>query len=331
MMALATRFQLHKLERDWQTATDKERKRIERRIQALKQQGKEDQEEGKVGAKAAPAAEEPKSSEEQPESSEELENSEIPESEEVAYVIPALEDLPHALYSGCVDIMLMIQVEGGWMSYETYRKANPNSNIFNVAPNDVAVMYLNQRRYQEVESGDPHEIITHCARQLPSFIEPIEISLINGLLFMEAQYDPRIEELGYKGDTMYDFEKNGLFEDFYNGIIYNVCCLEMTLEEARVFAETGEINAQPAQEQDKQPEPSKQLEQPKKPTQQPAAQQTQPKQKPTGQQKATQQKQGQQPPKKAQQPKPVQQGNSQQPKKPVLANKVNQAFAMQTL
>lgn len=226
-MKFTDRMQLRKLEQQWQVASDERRKDLEKQMDAIRQRANkaaEQEKEEKTGDKGANKSSGSK-------------NSKTPAPGKKP-TIPPLSELQHGPYCSYVELMPMVrpQDKKGWMTYEMFREKEPNANIFDILPTNIAVMYLNQDRYQELESVDPHEVMQHCARRLPTEYEAIELAIINGLLYAEAQFDPRIKKLGYKGESMYDFEDNHLFVDYFNGVIFNAIHADMTLEEARKFA-----------------------------------------------------------------------------------------------
>lgn len=163
------------------------------------------------------------------------------------------------------EIMTMAKTsEGSWMSYPAFCKRFGRT-IFDLNPNDIAVMYINHDKYQKLSESDDAQfdqanVVKHCASMLPEDAGLVEVSMINWILFAEAERDDRIANLGcYELGSTESCETSGLYDDFYSGVIYNVLHENMTLEGAREFAKTG-----------KKPEPTEE-EQPPKPEQDPPA------------------------------------------------------------
>lgn len=180
-----------------------------------------------------------------------------------------LDEMKHLSYTTCTELLVMVKVDNKLMNFETFRRKNPDKTVFDIIPDDLSVFYLNHDLYQEMLETDADldqmSVVKHCARPLSKDIAPIELSILSGLLYAEAEHDPRILNLGcYSLGTMFDCEESGLFDDYFGGVIYNVLHYNMTLEAARAYAD----------EPDEQPETNKtskptEEEQPSKPEQDP--------------------------------------------------------------
>ncbi len=182
-----------------------------------------------------------------------------------------IDDIPYMSYLFNAEIMTMVKTpEGSWMSYPAICKRF-GKTVFDLNPNDITVMYIDHDKYQELLESDDAQfeqvnVLKHCARRLPENAASVEISIINWILFAEAERDDRIVNLGcYELGSTESCETSGLYDDFYSGVIYNVLHEGMTLEAAREFAETG-----------KKPEPTEE-EQPPKPEQGPPKEESRPK------------------------------------------------------
>lgn len=231
--------EIRRLHRQWEVATDEDRPLIEQRIAEIRRRGTEEPK-----PTPEPEAEDivvpPVVTSKQPEVVEGK-----PE-EPILRAFPPLDELPHAPYCMSTEFTPMVNVGGKWMDYATYREKNPDENIFDLTPNSVAVMYLNHRLYQELLESSEDQILDRrdvmsCVRRLPNAVGAVEVVILEGLLLAEAMEDLRIQTLGYHGETMDEYKKNGLYDDFFDGIIYNVLHSNMTLEEARYFAEHGKL------------------------------------------------------------------------------------------
>ncbi len=231
--------EIRRLHRQWEVATDEDRPLIEQRIAEIRRRGTEEPK-----PTPEPEAEDivvpPVVTSKQPEVVEGK-----PE-EPILRAFPPLDELPHAPYCMSTEFTPMVNVGGKWMDYATYREKNPDENIFDLTPNSVAVMYLNHRMYQELLESSEDQILDRrdvmsCVRRLPNAVGAVEVVILEGLLLAEAMEDLRIQTLGYHGETMDEYKKNGLYDDFFDGIIYNVLHSNMTLEEARYFAEHGKL------------------------------------------------------------------------------------------
>ncbi len=232
-LTMSQMLEVGRLRRRWPSATDEERKKIEARIREIEHGDKEE-----PPKRSQQNPEQKASGQANPSSKEKPDNDE--------YVAPD-EGMPHMSYCACTEIMVMVDTANGWMSYDKFRETHPNQTVFDINPDKITVMYLNHDKYREILETvddvqlDQRNVIAHCARLLPEDIRPIEVTILSGLLCVEAWYDPRISELGYKLGSMQECEECGLFEDFFNGVIYNVLHSNMTLEEARYFAEHGKL------------------------------------------------------------------------------------------
>lgn len=231
-LTMSQMFEVGRLRRRWPSATDEERKKLEAQIREIEYGDKEE-----PPKKPQQNPEQKASGQANPSSKEKPDNDE--------YVAPD-EGMPHMSYCACTEIMVMVDTANGWMSYDRFRETH-NQTVFDINPDKITVMYLNHDKYREILETvddvhlDQRNVIAHCARLLPEDIRPIEVTILSGLLCVEAWYDPRISELGYKLGSMQECEECGLFEDFFNGVIYNVLHSNMTLEEARYFAEHGKL------------------------------------------------------------------------------------------
>lgn len=239
-LTMGQMFEVGRLRRRWPSATDEERKKIEAQIREIEYGDKEEppkksqqNPEQKASGQANPSPKEkPDSSKEKPDNDE--------------YAVAPDEGMPHMSYCACTEIMVMVDTANGWMSYDKFRETH-HQTVFDINPDKITVMYLNHDRYREIlETAedvqlDQRNVVARCARLLPEDIKPIEVTILSGLLCIEAWYDPRISELGYEPGSMQECEERGLFEDFFNGVIYNMLHSELTREEARYFAEHGEL------------------------------------------------------------------------------------------
>lgn len=233
-MNLQTRLKIHQLRQKWQYSPDAQRKEIEAEIERLKNA---DSHRGDVRKNNAREGDAHKGDKKEPASKPASQQSKGSESKKPA--IPALEDLPFAQYCELTELIPMVKADKGWMTYSAFREKNPDANVFDLDPNSMAVMYMNWDKYQELPPDQLDEAMSRCVRHLPRDVEPVEIAILNGILYKEAQHDHRIKKLGYKGENMYDFEDNHLFADYYAGIFYNVLHSGMTLEEARLYAQAA--------------------------------------------------------------------------------------------
>ena len=185
-------FRIRLLEFQRESAKDEERLRIDQQIASIKQHSVEEK------TKSAPS---PKvTTPEQP-----ITIKAEPGEDDRVNILPPLEDLPHAPYCTVTETAPMVKMDGKWMTYAMYREKNPDKNVFDLNPMDIAIMYLNLRKYRELqESGEAQDCYTSCLRRIPEAVGPVELIHLEGLLLYEAYYDPRIKELGYEGETMDD-------------------------------------------------------------------------------------------------------------------------------
>lgn len=239
-LSWSERKELGRLQKTWEAATDAERPAIKAKMDAIRY-GDNDS-----GAAATPPKKDPVT----PPKDNAPVKSEKP-SQDKKPVIPALADLPHAKYCDCAELMPMVEIEGkGWMSYETFRTKYPTQDIFDLNPDLVMVMYLDQEKYEELAEtaddqglniADRKVVVSHCARPLPAEYSPVENAILCGLLYAEAKYDPRIKKLGYGGEDMQGLAEKEFYDDFFDGVIYNRLHSGMTLEEARAHAKGEEL------------------------------------------------------------------------------------------
>lgn len=184
---------------------------------------------------------------------------------------------PHAPYCTAAEIVPIVEIDGekNVMVYGTFREKFPERNIFDLAPDKIHVMYLNQQKADEYYAGEPdgttNSLLAATACTIPVEYEPVELAIINGLLYAEAQHDPRIAGSGYEGNNMNEYADAGLFKDFYDGVIYNILSTGMSRDEARAYAdriyqeevqraktvEEVKESSQPAAKDEKSPTPAK--------------------------------------------------------------------------
>lgn len=236
-LSLKQRYQVMMLNRQWETADDAGRLAIEKQIKQIKHQ-----------AISEARAEEVKAKEAKPDGTASTDN----ETENTF----SFDKYPYAPYCEYTDIMSMVKVNKAWMTYRTFCCRYPDKTIFDCDPDDVTVMYINHEAYQRLlETKDLLEldhqtVMSNCARQLPESAAATEVAILNHLLWLEAQHDDRIANLGcYDLTSVESSEKSKLFGDFYDRVIFNSILCEMTIEEARTFAETGEVPETPQSEE----------------------------------------------------------------------------------
>lgn len=138
--------------------------------------------------------------------------------------IDPLKGRPHAQYCGGAELMVIVEMDSGkWADYATFLTKNPEKTIFDIDHRKVAVAYMNQRAYDAVMAAgnalEPEEV-NKCLQRLPEELAPFELSFLEALLCMEADYDQRIKKLGYKGENMKDYRDCGLLKDYFTGKIY---------------------------------------------------------------------------------------------------------------
>lgn len=275
-LTFGEKMEIKRLNYRWETASNEERKEIKARIAKIKQRAQgEDGEEPEEPQKSQQPQAQPKS-QNQPKKAPPAPKQK-PDSESET---PANE-ARYMSYCTCTELMVMVQTDKVWMGYETYRRKHRDQTVFDIEPDRIAVMYLNHDKYQELLEADDDtlldqdDVVAKCARLIPEEFIQIETAILSGLVSIEAFEDRRIKDLGYKVGSMRECAECGLFDDFFDGVIYNVLHRKMTLEDARYYAETGkrlpsEQGNQPPKGQKEQTRPKEQPKQ--KPAPKPAPQ-----------------------------------------------------------
>lgn len=135
-----------------------------------------------------------------------------------------LKGRPHALYCGGAELMAIVEIDRDvWGDYATFLTKYPDKTIFDINPSKVAVAFVNQKLYNAlITNGDAFDQneVNKCIQRLPEEFAPFELSFLEALLCMEADCDPRIKKLGYKGENMKEYKDSGLFKAYFTGEIF---------------------------------------------------------------------------------------------------------------
>lgn len=137
-----------------------------------------------------------------------------------------LKGRPHALYLSGGELMVIVEINKDvWADYGTFLTNNPDKTVFDIHPSKVAVAYMDQKAYNALvavgKALDQNEV-NKCIQPLPVEFTPFEMSFLEALLCMEADYDQRIKDLGYEGKDMKEYKESGLFRDYFTGKIFEI-------------------------------------------------------------------------------------------------------------